>query len=436
MATLSGAMRHVKQHLHLLISDDKVFELCDQLNHRWRKRLLDPAVTIQLFLLQLLAAVSMSGVRHVADISVTAQAICAAKMRLPLTLLSRLVERSVPADAVVSTWHGLKVYIADGLSFLTQDTPELAGHYGKAKNHKGVGYGYPNPKLLALMDLAGGYIHKIIALPWHRQEFTCLSRLFRAIGTGGLLLGDRGLVSFTHLAMMTKQGIAGCFRLPRSQVVFSNKRRKSKGKARPTRQHAQRLGRQDNMVIWRASRRPGWLSRQRWSTFADQELRLRQVSFRVTRPGFRTHWAWIITTLTDPKKYPAQELIDLYSKRWQIEVYFRDIKRTLKMSLTSARTLEGTRKEILAFVLLYNLIRGVMAKAAANQQVPADRISFVDALRWLLWSSPGDDLPVLVVNPVRKRRTPARRIKAGRHRFAQLKGTRAATSKPPCNAKL
>jgi hypothetical protein len=428
MATLSGAMRHVKQHLDQLLPEQLVLQLCRDLKHRWRQRVLDPAVTVRLFLLQLLAGVAMQGLRHVSGISVTAQAICAAKMRLPLKLMMELVRRSAASQAVEATWKGLRVFMADGMSFMTQDTAALAEQYGKAKNHQGAGYGYPNPKLLALMDLEGGFIQKVITLPWHRQEFTCLSRLFKSMGAGALMLGDRGLVSFTHLAMLMGLNIHGCFRLPRGQQV--------RGRGRKSRRKIQSLGRQDLLVRWRACQRPKWLSKKRWALLAKQELILRQIAFRVCRRGFRTQWAWIVTTLTDPKAYPAQDLIDLYGKRWQIEVYFRDLKRTLDMSLISARTPEGVRKEILAFVLLYNLIRGVMKEAARRQGVEPERISFVDALRWLLWSDPGTPLPDLVVNPIRLRCAPPRRVKVARHRFPQLNAPRQELCKPPCQAML
>ena len=54
--------------------------------------------------------------------------------------------------------------------------------------------------------------------------------------------------------------------------------------------------------------------------------------------------------------------------------------------------MEGVQKEILAFVVLYNLIRQVMLRAAQRQGVDVDRISFADAARWLLWSEPGAEL--------------------------------------------
>ena len=53
------------------------------------------------------------------------------------------------------------------------------------------------------------------------------------------------------------------------------------------------------------------------------------------------------------------------------------------------------------FVLVYNMVRMTILEAADRQQVAPDRISFVDALRWLRNARPGEELPQLVVNPSR-----------------------------------
>lgn len=45
------------------------------------------------------------------------------------------------------------------------------------------------------------------------------------------------------------------------------------------------------------------------------------------------------------------------------------------------QTLEGVRKERLVFLLVYNLIRILMLKAARRQRVNVNRLSFADALR-------------------------------------------------------
>ena len=73
------------------------------------------------------------------------------------------------------------VMLVDAMSLLVEDTEPLAHKYGKAKNGKpSCDHARPTPKLLALLDLAGGYIHQVIPLPWSRQERVCLTRLLKA----------------------------------------------------------------------------------------------------------------------------------------------------------------------------------------------------------------------------------------------------------------
>jgi len=429
MATFSPSFLHVKEHVDRCLPDDFIFKTCREIGHRWRKRKLDPACTLHLFLLQLLAGLALSGLRHAGNIAVTAQAICAAKKRLPLQLFTRLVETALPKDfSAAATYNGLVTYLVDGTSFLVDDVAKLARKYGKSSNQRGTSRSYPTPKLLTLMHAGAGYIGKAIILPYRRQEFTCLSRLFKLIGKGCLLMGDRGLVSFAHLALMRAQDIHGCFRLPRGMVV--------RGRGKGSHRLAKRLGRQDMLVTWTAYRRPKWMSKKRWATISGQTLQLRQIAFRVCRKGYRTHWAWIITTLLDPEQHPARKLIELYTDRWQIEVNFRDLKCTLKMSKISAKTVKGVQKEVLAFILLYNLIRQIMRTAAQQQDVPPDRIGFKDAMLWLLYSPPGTPLAKLLVNPRRERATQPRRLKKGRHRFPQLNRSRAELCKPRCAVKI
>jgi hypothetical protein len=63
------------------------------------------------------------------------------------------------------------------------------------------------------------------------------------------------------------------------------------------------------------------------------------------------------------------------------------------------------------FLLVYNLVRMTMCEAARRQSVPIERISFVDALRWLATAQVGDPLPALVVNPRRPGRLEPRAVK-------------------------
>jgi Transposase DDE domain len=74
-------------------------------------------------------------------------------------------------------------------------------------------------------------------------------------------------------------------------------------------------------------------------------------------------------------------LADLYRRRWQAELHLRSLKQTLQMDILRCKTPEMVRKEIWAHLLVYNLVRTVMAQAAAQAQIRPDEISFAGALQ-------------------------------------------------------
>jgi len=143
-----------------------------------------------------------------------------------------------------------------------------------------------------------------------------------------------------------------------------------------------------------------------------------------------------LTTLTDAKRYPARALARLYAKRWQGEVNLRHLKQTLGMDVLRCMSYVGIVKELLMFVVAYNLVRRVMAEAGQRQQVGPNRLSFVDALRWLRHAEPGEALPRLQVNPVRPGRVEPRARKRRPKNYRLLNRPRAvlretALKEPP-----
>jgi hypothetical protein len=91
-----------------------------------------------------------------------------------------------------------------------------------------------------------------------------------------------------------------------------------------------------------------------------------------------------VTTLLDPQKYPAQEIAQLYVRRWKIELWFRDIKTSMGMEVLRCKSPKMLHKELEMFFIAYNLLRCLMAQAGATNDVPLDRLSFkrtVDSVR-------------------------------------------------------
>ena len=78
------------------------------------------------------------------------------------------------------------------------------------------------------------------------------------------------------------------------------------------------------------------------------------------------------------------------------------------MDVLRCMTVEGVLKELMVFAIIYNLVRVVMVEAARRQNVDVDRISFIDALRWLVVARPRAFLVRLIVNPERPGRVEPR----------------------------
>jgi hypothetical protein len=158
-------------------------------------------------------------------------------------------------------------------------------------------------------------------------------------------------------------------------------------------------------------------------------LTVRELRFRVRIPGRRVREITVVTTLLDPQRYSAKALAKVYEQRWQVEINLRHLKTTLKMDVLHSETFLGILKELQVFIIVYNLVRRVMAEAARQQQVPPSRISFADALHWLQEARPGDELPRLKVNPERPNRVEPRVRKRRPKQFALMNKPRAVLRK-------
>lgn len=437
MATLVAPLIRVKSRLPELLTEDRVHAACREAKHAWRQRVLGPPATVYLLLLQFLARVAMIGVGRVAGLSVSAAAIGKARDRLPVAVFRRLLAdtaswptATATAAAAAAPARGRRVFIADGTTFTTPDTPELGAAFGHASNQHGGGArsGFPVMRTLALMDHASGAIAELTQIPTGLGEQSTLAGVLGPMAAGDVLLLDAGLVGYAQFATLAARGVHFLAQLPRRLVV--------RGRGRGVRRRTGRLGQGDLLVRWdKPDRRPDWVAEADWDAL-PASLSLRQVALELHRPGFRSRWIWCLTSLTDPAADPARSVADLYGRRYAVEVGFRDLKVTLGMGKLSARSVDGVTKQMLGFAILYNLVRRVMAEAAARQGVAADRVGFADALRVLLYDPPGRPVPPLRVNPRRRRPTQPRARKHGGYRFPKLRGQRPPPTTPCPTARV
>ena len=128
------------------------------------------------------------------------------------------------------------------------------------------------------------------------------------------------------------------------------------------------VGQIQEQVVWTKPKVcPPYLSAAQWAKTAAT-LTVRLLRFQVASKGYRTRAITLVTTLLDPKLYPAEELAALYARRWRLELCFRDLKTMLGMEQLRCQTPEMAEKEALAYLVAHNLIRCVIASALPAKQ--------------------------------------------------------------------
>ena len=137
--------------------------------------------------------------------------------------------------------------------------------------------------------------------------------------------------------------------------------------------------------------KPRAMDKETFDALPDS-LTVREVRIKIEKPGFRTKTIVVVTTILDPDEVSKEDLLDLYRQRWNNELDLRSIKTTMQMEELRCKTPELVRKEIWTHVLAYNLIRTIMAQAAAKHDILPRTISFKATIQTveacLLYTSP------------------------------------------------
>lgn len=439
--TISAVLRRIKSDWAEFLPDAMVEDACRQAGHVWRRRQLDPVLTLHLFILQVLHFnTALTHLRHLSKLPMTAAGYCKARMRLPLGALQMLLRHSSAAmrrGAVGGQvlWCGLRAFLVDGSSTITPDTPALDQFFGHPSNQK-KGCSLPVPKLLGLFDAFSGLIVEVLCFPLFTHEMSQVWKVHPLLGRGDLLVGDRGLCSFVHLALLHLRSIHACFRMHQRQIVsfrVNRKRRRQGQKGKPRSTFLRRLGKHDQLVLWHKPprhQRPKWIGLKQYLSL-PATLTLRELRYRLAARGQRTRVVTIVTTLLDPVLYPKEKIARLYGIRWQAETHLAELKTTLKMRKLKCQTVAGVHKELAVYCLVYNLVHAVMLKAAAKQRVTPDRISFLDTVRWLLSAQVGEEMPRLLINPRRPNRYEPRVIKDLQDTYRKMSRPRSYLRRHP-----
>lgn len=349
----------------------------------YRERIYSPLVTLSMFVSQNLSAdgacqdavargLSQRVSEGRAACSVNTGPYCKARQRMPEGLVWRLLrdvgQRLTQNRPAHWNFRGRVVKIVDGTTVSMPDTAANQARYPQSAEQK-PGLGFPIARVVALLSFGSGALTDAALGPCQGKEtgeHALLRELLPSLAADDVLLGDHYYGTYFLLAHLNEHGIDGIF--------GKHGARKSDFRT------GRRLGPKDHVVIWKKPKRPAWMEAATYARIPDT-LAVREIKAR---------GHVIVSTLTDAQQASKAELAALYSGRWSVELDLRSIKSVLGMDLLRCKTPDMVTKEIAVYLLGYNLIRAVMARAAARANVLPRQLSFKGALH--LWSAFADGL--------------------------------------------
>jgi hypothetical protein len=438
---ISNTLSALRQDLAAQLGDDVIRAACRAAGHTWCDScLLTPAAILHWFLIQVLHGnTALTHVSLMAGRAFSASAFCQARARLPLAVfrarLRQMVRAVIPDTEAIGRWRGHRTFLVDGSSFSMPDTPALQAHFGQPGN-QAKGCGFPVAHLLALFHAGTGLLLEVTAAPLRTQDFAGPAGVLGWLTAGDVLVADRGFCSFAGLAPAMNRGIHAVFGLHQKQIVDftpgrarAHPRHSGAPKGMPRSRWIRAYGLTDQLVeYFKPARRPERMSAAEYQALPESIV-VRELRYRIAVPGFRTREVTLVTTLTDVVAYPADAPAELYGTRWRAEEHLKALKQTMKMDVLKCMTVAGVLKELTMYAVAYNRVRVTMCAAAGRQGVAADRVSFIDAPRWLRGAEAGEEMPELVVNPWRPGRSEPRCKKRRPKQFDLMRVPRAESRK-------
>src|SRR5688500_7944562 len=339
--SLDAALRQVKEGIGVQLLDARAVNAsCARYEYNWRGGgPLDPAATLALMLRQVAEGnVSGQQVVRLAGGAFTESAWCQARQRLPLAVM-----RDVAAGAAARVreaagareawqWRGRRVRLIDASNFSMPDTPELRAHFGDVPGQQ-PGCGFPIAHCLLVFGMDGGELAYHDAAPKKTGDLANTPAAHeQAVAAGDVVLGDDSFASYAHLAMLRGAGADGVFPAHHARTVDFTPHRPggpdAPAGAPPSSTWLASLGTDDQLVEYhKPAQRPRWMTPEQFDALPGS-LTVREVRRTVRRNGFRPIVVTVVTTLLDARAYPADEVVALRMRRWDVEIDIRHLKTT------------------------------------------------------------------------------------------------------------
>lgn len=294
---------------------------------------------------------------------VSKAAVAQARARLGAQSLQWLCAQSgrcwARRSAKDDTFLGLKIYGVDGTTLRVADSLQNAEHFGYSLSKQGES-AYPLVRLVVLMALRSHVMAAAAFGPYQRGELHYASQLWGQLEDDTVTLVDRGFLAAPILLGIARSG--------------NNRHWLTRAKSSTKFVVVKKLGVSDAIVEMKVSHD---------AQSKDPSLPLTWQARAITyqRKGFAPQI--LLTSMTDSKAYPAEDIVGLYHERWELELGYDELKTVMldRQETIRSKTPKMVEQELWGILLAYNLVRLEMLRVSEIVTVPAVRISFVMTLR-------------------------------------------------------
>ena len=296
-----------------------------------------------------------------------------ARQALPESMLKSIhgelfnkLEKTLPSDQL---WRGHRVKAIDATSVQMPDTGENQAAFPQPSS-QATGCGFPVMQLVGLIDLGHGGFQDFATSSAVTGEIRGFDKLEKHLGAGDVLVGDRLYSSYEVVARLGDRKVEFVGRNHQARKLDFRKGKK--------------LGPNERIQTWHKPLKSAWcqLSKEQWEQLPEK-IEMRIIRTKGPDREGKQRVRYVVTTLLDPVKYPAEEVASLYVHRWEIELRFRDIKTTMGMEMLRTKSPQMAIKEVMMHLIAYNAVRLLMLKAAAGHHCSHRRIGFKAVLQVL-----------------------------------------------------
>jgi hypothetical protein len=310
---------------------------------------------------QLIAELDLA-LPDLADRCVSDSAVTQARQRLgeePLEhLFNMTAQRWKNEPAKDSHFQNLSLFAMDGTSLRLADSAANRAHFGSSSfPNQGTG-SHPLVRMVTLNALSTQMVVAARFGPYEIGEITHVKLMLSDIPNHSLTIFDRGFLAGELLNSLGQTGEARHFLVP---VKTNTKWTLIEGTDA------------DGLVELKISPPARKSNPELPATWRARAIR---------GDDFDGKPSYLLTSMTDRRAFPAASVRACYSRRWQIETSYREMKQSMMGMALSLRSHEvaTTRQEIWGILIAYNLVRLEMARAAAQAKCAPTEISFIMAL--------------------------------------------------------